>query len=61
MRAAWTGRTLIVLSLIATFALGVLAQRSGLFDQIAKYRSDIIFLSQQHMKLVAISGGAGDR
>ncbi|MEP6658123.1 MAG: ABC transporter permease [Betaproteobacteria bacterium] len=39
------------------FALGVLAQRSGLFDQIAKYRSDIVFLSQQHMKLVAISGG----
>ncbi|MDQ3188593.1 MAG: ABC transporter permease [Pseudomonadota bacterium] len=39
------------------FALGVLAQRSGLFDQIAKYRSDIIYLSQQHMKLVAISGG----
>ena len=57
MRATFTGRVLIVVSLIATFALGVLAQRSGLFDQIAKYRSDIIYLSQQHMKLVAISGG----
>ncbi|MEP6608488.1 MAG: ABC transporter permease [Burkholderiaceae bacterium] len=57
MRAALTGRVLIVVSLIAAFALGVLAQRSGLFDQIAKYRSDIVFLSQQHMKLVAISGG----
>ena len=57
MRAAFTGRGLIVVSMIAMFALGVLAQRSGLFDQIAKYRSDIVFLSQQHMKLVAISGG----
>ena len=46
-----------MISLIAMFALGVLAQRSGLFDQIAKYRSDIIYLSQQHMKLVAMSGG----
>jgi len=57
MQAAFTRRAVIALSLIAMFALGVLAQRSGLFDQIAKYRSDIIYLSQQHMKLVAISGG----
>ena len=57
MRRALTSRILIVVSLIFAFALGVLAQRSGLFDQIAKYRSDIAFLSQQHMKIVAISGG----
>ncbi len=57
MRAAFTSRAIIVVSLIAMFTLGVFAQRSGLFDQIAKYRSDIVFLSQQHMKLVAISGG----
>ncbi len=57
MRAALTGRALIVVSLVVAFGLGVVAQRSGLFDQIAKYRSDIIYLSQQHMKLVAISGG----
>ena len=57
MRRSWTGRAVIVVSLIAAFALGVLAQRSGLFDQIAKYRSDILFLSKQHMQLVAISGG----
>lgn len=57
MRAEWIGRAVIVVSLVAFFALGVLAQRSGLFDQIAKYRSDIIFLSQQHIRLVAISGG----
>ena len=56
MRATLTGRALIVTSIVVAFALGVLAQRSGLFDQIAKYRSDIIYLSQQHMKLVAISG-----
>jgi osmoprotectant transport system permease protein len=57
MPAAFTRRAFIALSLIAMFALGVLAQRSGLFDQIAKYQSDIVFLSQQHMKLVAVSGG----
>ncbi len=57
MRAALTGRGLIVVSVIAAFALGVLVQRGGLVDQIAKYRSDIVFLTQQHMKLVAISGG----
>src|SRR5438874_1549110 len=57
MRAAWIGRTVIVLALVTMFALGVLAQRSGFLDQIAKYRSDIVFLSQQHMKIVAISGG----
>ena len=49
-------RALIVGSLTAAFALGVLAQRSGLSDQIAKYSSDIIFLSKQHMRLVGISG-----
>lgn len=57
MQAAFTRRALVVVALIAMFALGVIAQRSGLFDQILKYRSDIVYLSQQHMKLVAISGG----
>ena len=57
MRTALTGRVLIVVALIVTFGLGVVAQRSGLFDQIAKYWSDIVFLSRQHMQLVAISGG----
>src|SRR5204863_2310272 len=47
----------IVVSLLVAFALGVLAHRSGLFDQIAKYWSDVVFLSQQHMKIVAMSGG----
>ncbi len=57
MRQSFSSRAIIAVSLIATFVLGVLAHRSGLFDQIAKYQSDIIFLSQQHIKLVAISGG----
>jgi osmoprotectant transport system permease protein len=57
MRSAATGRTLLIISMIVMFALGVFAQRSGLIDQILKYRSDIVYLSQQHMKLVAISGG----
>jgi osmoprotectant transport system permease protein len=57
MRSAATGRTLLIISMIAMFALGVFAQRSGLIDQVLKYRSDIVYLSQQHMKLVAISGG----
>src|SRR3954447_15745772 len=57
MRTAWTSRAVIVVSLAAMFALGVIAQRSGLFDQIAKYWSDIVYLARQHMKIVAISGG----
>jgi osmoprotectant transport system permease protein len=57
VQPTFTRRALLVLSLVATFVLGVVAQRSGLFDQIAKYRSDIVYLSQQHMKIVAISGG----
>ena len=57
MRAAATARAVLIVSIIVVFALGVTAQRSGLIDQILKYRSDIVYLSQQHMKLVAISGG----
>jgi len=57
MRPSWLARTLIALAFLATFALGVLAHRSGLFEQVAKYGADIAFLARQHMKLVAISGG----
>lgn len=57
MRTTFTTRALIVVSLVAAFSLGVLAQSSGLFDHIAKYRSDIIYLSKQHMTMVGISGG----
>jgi len=57
VQRAATRRITLVVALAITFALGVLAQRSGLLDQITKYRSDVVFLSKQHMKLVAISGG----
>src|SRR2546423_6888113 len=57
MRRSWQARTLLVLAFIATFTLGLLVQRSGLFDQIAKYWSDIFYLTRQHLRLVAISGG----
>lgn len=57
MRRGLLGRILIVVALIAAFSLGVLAQRSGFFAEITKYRSDVVHLSQQHMKLVAMSGG----
>jgi osmoprotectant transport system permease protein len=57
MRKTLTARTLTVTAILAAFVLGVLAQRGGLIDAIWKYRSDIVFLSQQHMKIVAISGG----
>ena len=52
-----TGRALAVVAIIIAFALGVVAQKGGLVDSIFKYRSDILYLSQQHMKIVAISGG----
>ncbi len=57
MRTGLSGRIVMVIALIAAFSLGVLAQHGGLFEEIGKYRSDIVLLAQQHMKLVAISGG----
>ena len=57
MRSALTSRTFAILGILAAFALGAVAQKSGLLEAIAKYKSDVIFLSQQHMKIVAISGG----
>ena len=52
-----SGRWSAAIALVVAFALGIVAQRGGLIDSVGKYRSDIIFLTQQHMKLVAISGG----
>jgi osmoprotectant transport system permease protein len=50
-------RRLAAIALALAFVLGVLAQRAGLLEQIGKYRGDILFLSRQHLALVAISGG----
>ena len=52
-----SGRWFAAIALIVAFSFGAIAQRSGLIDSIGKYRSDIVFLTQQHIKLVAISGG----
>jgi osmoprotectant transport system permease protein len=56
MHKAWTSRTLTIAAILAAFVLGVAAQKGGLIDAIGKYKSDILFLSQQHMKIVAMSG-----
>ena len=57
IRAVMSGRWFAAITLIVAFSLGIIAQRSGLVDSIGKYRGDIVFLTQQHIKLVAISGG----
>jgi osmoprotectant transport system permease protein len=57
IRAVMSGRWFAAITLVVAFSLGIVAQRSGLIDSIGKYRGDIVFLTQQHIKLVAISGG----
>jgi osmoprotectant transport system permease protein len=59
LRSITTGRRMAAVALVLVLAsvLAALGQRGGWIDQIAKYRGDIVFLTQQHMKLVAISGG----
>jgi osmoprotectant transport system permease protein len=43
--------------LAAAFALGAQLQARGVLASIAKYWGDIVYLSKQHMELVAMSGG----
>lgn len=50
-------RFLRVSALILAFALGIWAATSGLVGSVAGYWSDIVYLSQQHVVLVAVSGG----
>ena len=45
------------ITLLFVLTLGVFAQRSGLIDGVLQWWGDIVFLSGQHMTLVAISGG----
>lgn len=47
----------VVVSLLAV-GCGIAFVASGLFSEIASYRDDIIYLGQQHLVLVATSGGA---
>lgn len=44
--------------LLLVFLLGIWVSASGLIGQIAVYWEDIVYLSRQHMVLVAASGGA---
>ena len=57
MNKLFTARTVTLVAIVAAFALGIVAQKHGLIEAIAKYQSDVVFLSKQHLKLVAISGG----
>jgi len=43
--------------LAGVFALGAYLQASGVLPGILRYWSDIVYLSRQHLELVAISGG----
>ena len=54
IRAVMSGRWFAAITLIVAFSLGIIAQRSGLVESIGKYRGDIVFLTQQHIKLVAV-------
>lgn len=46
-----------VVAIIAVFVLGAVAQGSGLLGSIYQYRSDVLYLTPQHIVLAAISGG----
>jgi osmoprotectant transport system permease protein len=46
-----------LLLLFGVFALGAYLQARGLIPGILRYWSDIVYLSRQHLELVAISGG----
>lgn len=54
--ASWNNLSRL-LGIGAVLALGVLIERSGLVHEILKFRAEIAFQSQQHVKLVVISGG----
>ncbi|MCA8880707.1 MAG: ABC transporter permease [Rhodobacteraceae bacterium] len=45
-------------ALLAVFLLGIWVSASGLLGQISDHWDDIVYLSQQHVFLVATSGGA---
>lgn len=49
----------LIAALAAAFLLGVWAQSSGFTRSVMELRGDVVFLAREHMKLVAVSGGAG--
>lgn len=46
------------LAIVVALLVGLWAGASGLFEQIAYYWEDIVYLTKQHMVLVLASGGA---
>ncbi|MEO8716434.1 MAG: ABC transporter permease [Acetobacteraceae bacterium] len=46
-----------IVAIIVIFVLGAIAQGSGLLGSIYQYRSDVLYLTPQHIALAAISGG----
>lgn len=46
-----------IVTILVVFALGALAQGSGLLGAIYQYRGDVLYLTPQHLALAAISGG----
>jgi len=56
MTATFESRAVRNVMLLAAFVLGAVAYASGLVDDILALSSDIVYLAQQHMMLVAISG-----
>ena len=46
-----------LLVIAAVFGLGIAAKATGALDGILQYQADIIYLAQQHIVLVAVSGG----
>jgi len=51
------GRIMLWLVVLGAFALGVVVSSSGLLSDLIRYWPDIEYLIQQHIRLVAISGG----
>lgn len=57
MALSLTGRAGRLALYAGVFALGVLAQASGLLPEILYYWPEIVYLGRQHLFLVAVSGG----
>jgi osmoprotectant transport system permease protein len=54
--ASWTGLSR-ALMIATAFAFGIAIERSGFLGEILKYWPEIVYQSQQHIKLVLVSGG----
>ena len=48
---------LYALGLVVIFLIGIELQANGFIDEMLSYREDVVYLTLQHIELVAISGG----